>query len=487
MRAIGPVRLAMLAGAIMLSSAATAAAPTLGPAIPGRIVILKQGFDKLPAGYVAEEHFLTGTAKSWRFAKGESAPRGKIEQSGEAPFTTRLIIARPTDPKKFNGTVLVEWLNVTTGADASGDWSSMRRELVRGGYAYVGVSAQEVAIDGKGWASPKSPPLKQVDPARYAALQHPGDQYSYDIFSQAGALVRSQTRALLGPLQPKRVLAAGQSQSAFLLTTYANSIDPVARVYDGFLIHSRFRWARGIDAGWHGPTTAAEEAASVGDRFRRDLRVPVLNFITETDLMIENGYLPARQPDETRLRTWEVAGTAHADNYSVAGALDDGHADPATLASIYAPKSVVLGQQLAKPVNAAPQHHYVLEAALVTLDRWVATGRAPASKSPIAVSKDKPPKLILDGEGNATGGIRSPWLDVPLMRLSGSASTSDGLGIYFGSSEPFDRQTLARLYPGGKPDYLSRFTPALDAAIARGDILRADRPEILAMAAAMYP
>jgi hypothetical protein len=488
MRRLDPVRRAMIAGVILFSSAAPAAAPTLGPVIPGKIVILKNGFDKAPAGYVVEERFLSGTAKAWRFAKGETAPQGKIEPNGEAPFTTRLIVVRPADPGKFNGTVLVEWLNVTTGADGSGEWSNMRRELVRGGYAYIGVSAQRVAIDGIGYASVRSPPLKQVDPARYAALQHPGDQYSYDIFSQAGALVGSQTRALLGSLQPKRVLAAGQSQSAMLLTTYANSIDPVARVYDGFLIHSRFRWARGIDATWHGPASAAEEAASAGDRFRRDLRVPVLNFITETDLMFEkDGYLHARQPDEPRLRTWEVAGTAHGDNYSVAGALDDGRASPAVLASIYAPRSEAFGQKLSKPVNAAPQHHYVLEAALVALDRWVATGRAPASKTAIAVRKGKPPSLILDAQGNATGGIRSPWLDVPLMRLSGTASTGESLGIYFGSSEPLGRETLARLYPRGKPDYLAKFTRALDAAIARGDILRTDRAEIVAMAGAMYP
>lgn len=39
---------------------------------------------------------------------------------------------------------------------------------------------------------------------------------------------------------PKRVIAVGESQSAVFLTTYVNAIDPVAKVYDGFLVHSRF-------------------------------------------------------------------------------------------------------------------------------------------------------------------------------------------------------------------------------------------------------
>src|SRR5581483_11282039 len=88
--------------------------------------------------------------------------------------------------------------------------------------------------------------------------------------------------------------------------------------------------------------------------------------------------------------------------------------------------------------------------------------------------------------GNATGGIRSPWLDVPLSRLSGQPTTKDGFGVFFGATYPFDRSTLARLYPGGKAEYLAKFTRALDAAIIRGDILRADRADVLAMASAMY-
>ena len=280
------------------------------------------------------------------------------------------------------------------------------------------------------------------------------------------------------------MLAAGESQSAGLLVTYVNKIDPVARVYDGFLIHSRFRWGRGIDPVIRGQLPAHTVTAG-GDHIRSDVRVPVLTFISETDLMMPgSGYLAARQPDGRNIRTWEVPGTAHADNYSVNGERDDGHADAATMAAIFAPQTKVFGQTLAIPVNAAPQHHYVVEAALVALDRWVATGRAPASKPKIATRAGE---LVLDAQGNAAGGIRSPWLDVPLARLSGKATASDGFGVYFGATYPFDAQAVARLYPRGKADYLAKFTRSLDAAIARGDILPADRAEILGMAAASYP
>jgi hypothetical protein len=97
------------------------------------------------------------------------------------------------------------------------------------------------------------------------------------------------------------------------------------------------------------------------------------------------------------------------------------------------------------------------------------------------------PKLALVANGLALGGVRSPWVDVPTIRLSGAPASDSFLGMLVGSGEPFDRTTLARLYPGGKPDYMAKFTAALDAAIRSGHVLAADRDEILAVAALNYP
>ncbi|MFN9926657.1 MAG: alpha/beta hydrolase domain-containing protein, partial [Phenylobacterium sp.] len=153
-----------------------------------------------------------------------------------APYATRIVVVRPADPKRFNGTVAVEWLNVTAGLDAAPDWSYLHRELMRGGYAYVGVSAQRVGVEG-GSRFGSGGALKSANPARYGALSHPGDAYAFDMFTQVGRVVDS--RQVLGGLKAARVLAMGESQSASYLTTYVNAVDRLARVYDGFLIHSR--------------------------------------------------------------------------------------------------------------------------------------------------------------------------------------------------------------------------------------------------------
>ena len=61
-------------------------------------------------------------------------------------------------------------------------------------------------------------------------------------------------------------------------------------VFDGFLMHSPAQ-----------PTP-----------IRADVEEPALIFITETGLT-RFGHAPARQPDSDSVRTWEVAGAAHAD------------------------------------------------------------------------------------------------------------------------------------------------------------------------------
>src|SRR5262249_39551495 len=101
-------------------------------------------------------------------------------------------------------------------------------QMIRDGDAWVGVSAQAVGLNA----------TKGSDPARYAALSHPGDSFSYDIYSQAGQAVRTNP-TVLGGLKPKRVLAVGESQSAGRLVTYLNAVAPTAKVYDGYLVHSR--------------------------------------------------------------------------------------------------------------------------------------------------------------------------------------------------------------------------------------------------------
>ena len=110
----------------------------------------------------------------------------------EADYTTRIVALTPIDVTEFNGTVLVEWLNVSGGIDAPAVWIMAHREIAREGYAYVAVSAQKVGVDGGHTITGIDMSLKKQDPERYSSLSHPGDAYAYDIFSQVGRLVRER-------------------------------------------------------------------------------------------------------------------------------------------------------------------------------------------------------------------------------------------------------------------------------------------------------
>jgi hypothetical protein len=451
-------------------------------AVPGKPNLLLGSYDVAALGYRAEEFFIAGTATSYAATDDlDTDGRWRVAPARDADYTTRIVVLTPEHVSAFNGTVLVEWLNVSGGIDAPAVWFMAHREMLREGYAYVAVSAQEVGVQGGDSPGGFDMSLKTLDPVRYAPLRHPGDAFSYDVFSQIGRLVRAtELGGLLGARTPEHVLAVGESQSAMYLTSYVNAVDPLAEVYDGFLVHSRFAPAAPLDG------VTMPDAV----RFRPDLRVPVLVIITETDLLggPRLAYYTARQPDDARLRVWEIPGTAHADNYTIQVApIDTGLAPLSAIVAAYAPTTTLMGEQVAQPINFGPQHHYVLQAALAGLRRWVRTGEPAPSAPRIELSAADPPQLVLDDRGIARGGVRTPWVDVPIARTSGLGDEANFMSSLFGSGEVFDAATVGSLCPGGSDEYLRLFGIALDEAVRSGFIVAADRGEILELAAATYP
>lgn len=419
--------------------------------VPGQPNLLLGAFDLATLGYRAEEFFVSGSATSYApVAELDHDGRWHAEPSEAADYTTRIVVLTPSDDAAFNGTVIVEWLNVSGGIDAPAVWFMAHREILREGYAYVGVSVQRVGVEGGGVTLVANLPLKILDPERYSRLSHPGDAFCYDIYSQVGRLVREGGRNdVLGGLRPDHVLAVGESQSAMFLTTYVNAVDPLAKVYDGFLVHSRFGPAAPLDGATIMDPTGDGFPPPV--QFRPDLRVPLVTVITETDLIgaIIPGYHRATQPDNELLRVWEIAGAAHADNYTIQVArIDSGSAPLDDIVAAYAPTNKLMGQQLSHFINFAPQHHYVVKAAIARLHSWVRHGQPAPAAPRLTLSEANPPQFVVDENGLARGGVRTPWVDVPVARTSGTGDDESVMSAIFGSGELFDAATLGRLYPG---------------------------------------
>lgn len=430
------------------------------------------GPDLAKAGYVEAEYSASGSATAYALADGATSipedGKATLKPTTTADYVTRFVVRRPEDPSKFDGTVVVEWNNVSGGIDVAPDWTYTADEIVRSGAVWVGVSTQMIGIEG-GPVAVSTPVsgmggagkgIKAIDPERYGSLHHPGDAYAYDIYTQVGRALRANAGSVkpLGNLQPKTMLAMGESQSAYALTTYYDGVQPITRAFDGFLVHSRGGAA--LPLGEPGKptdiTSAVTDAHPV--RFRSDLDAPVITVESESDVAGILKYLPARQSDNDRLRVWEVAGTAHVDVYQ-------------------------LGEAVAKlfdcpdGVNAGPSH-FVVAAALAHLDAWVTKGTAPPHGKELTVNAAGT-DYVRDRYGIAEGGIRTPEVDVPVDVLSGITSGGGSAAcLLAGSTKPIPDSELASMYPS-RAEYLKRFESATDKVIAQGFVLPADRQAML--------
>ena len=367
-------------------------------------------------GYIEEEYFIEGTAN--RYTDPEMQNSAIID--GGHPYRTRLIVRRPRAEDRFNGIVVVEWLNVTGGADKDIDWWQSGHHFVRNGYAFVAVSAQQMGIDT----------MKEWSPQRYGSLDTThggsvsGDALSYDIFSAVGKAIRRQGAPsaagevdILGGLLAEQILATGHSQSASRLAVYLNNVHPLDPVYDGVMVHGG------------------------GGRIRDDQSVKIFKIMAETD-MPRRAAMP--QPNTETFRQWEVAGTSHVDvpfeiEWSRVRLLRDN-----LPLSGAAPRDP--GCEL--PAHSTVPFRDVMNAAFEHLVAWVRDDVPPPPGEPLQVARMLPELTFARDEyGNVLGGIRLAEHVVATAKNTGMNSGPSGFCRLYGSHEPFDQATLTRLYP----------------------------------------
>lgn len=415
-------------------------------------------------GYVESEFQMSGSANTYGRA-GKWRSNGKWDVKtvrANVPYATRLLVRRPADPAKFNGIVVVEWLNNTAIMDVDVIWAQSHEELMREGYAWVGVSAQTLGVRA----------LRAWDRQRYGELRLTTDGVSYDVFSQTALAVRSQSESLLGGLPVAGVIGAGESQSAIRLTTYVNAFQAAAvQVFDAMLLYSRFPLSAPLK---DGITALAPSKVYI----RADNALKILQLETEQDVFMFR-YRISRQDDTELLRTWELAGASHYDDYGVNQLLPQYQRDFPQLGSV----QLVCRNSL----NKIPSH-YVVNAALSSLTRWITTGQAPPQSPRLEYANGK---VIRDANGNAVGGIRLPHMDAATATNNYNNYGSIGAGGNFfvnafacpflGNTVPFSRAKLQALYPTHQ-DYVSKFKAAADAALNAGFMVQADYEEAVAEA-----
>jgi len=442
----------------------TETATASGPITGGRGWAFGSPADVSEHDYVIEEFLLDGVAQSYEPVPGTAIKRDgqwAVRPGERAGYRTRMYVARPADSARFNGVVIVNWLNVTAGFDLG----APSAHEMRAGYAWAGVTTQAVAVNGQPELAPgfpATPGLPRIDPGRYGTLHHPGDQYSYDIFTQAARAVRGGRQATgtdpLGGLTPRLVIASGASQSAARLGAYLNMADDQERCFDGYFLLTHWGLCvyppdqplivtfGPLGDGFHGGSSA------INDRGR----VPILVLNSESETLHN---VPVRQPDSPTFRFWEIAGAAHI------GVAPD-----------MTPMLTREGLPVFPPAENANTIDWiwVRNAALEHLGRWADGGTPPPSFPLVDASLDA--GIHHDEAGNATGGIRVPELEAPTAAHSGTRP-GNPLAALIGQSIPYTSAQLASRYQDAGT-YLREWDAAVDRARVQGLVLDADLEEL---------
>jgi len=435
-------------------AASPSAQPVLTPKVstppPGRGKAFRFSIENIASmGYVEEEYFIEGTARSYvptvdlatvTDGRWDAAPTGPA-----AHYKTRLIIRRPSDPSKFNGTVVVDWLNVSAGYD-SDTFDTFEQPFMRQGYVYVGVSAQAVGVNH----------LAKWDAERYGTLEQPGDSFSYDIFSQAALALRHGSPAPLGNLTShvKNLIGWGGSQSGGRLITYINAVHPNARVIDGFVP---------FIAAWGAPLVQSEQKSMFGFsgaavKIRTDVPTPVLYQISESEVIgaARGGHL---QPDSEYFRMWEHAGISHANSTDTKYTFKRAAAHGIPLGMFPTCEAPV-----SNDISTLPIFRSTLDA----MHRWLTDGTAPAHspRMELSIPADpaQPATIVRDpATGIAKGGIRLPPIAVPT-------------GTYWGGRPPGKKEHQA-CWAFGSMDPWNNDSGAGDAGAAT-DISPRPKPNL---------
>lgn len=446
---------AVVGGVLLAAGPASALAPAVPvPDVTGPIAVNEDSYPFLASdvdlakyGYVEEEYFLTG--RGFRYnASGDVGQTGvRLEtggtlDDGSYPFKTRIVVRRPADPADANGTVVAEWNNVTAFRDIEWNWFGDPEFMLKNGYTFVGVTAQNVGITG----------LKAFNAARYGSLEVRWDptassgatidDLSYDVYGAALNAIKGNGTGVdpLGGINADTVIASGESQSCGRLATHYNKIEPLQNIADAYLL------------------------TVCGTVLRTDRPEKVVRILTETENRVER--TSETFPDTDSIRHWEVAGSSHLPRlaWDNAGGLLNRDFLAITVGCEKFPLSLV-------------QWSFTANRAIAGLVDWVRDDIAP----PIAPrGQYEGGVLVRDEFGIAEGGIRYPEMTVPTGVNDGVNAPGTGGNPLFssfctllGSNTIFSSEQLHTLYTDFA-DYVNRYAEATDDLLASDFILAED-------------
>jgi hypothetical protein len=446
-------------------------------------------------GYIEEEYFLSGRTNVYTLDASNKA----VVKTSDAPYTNRILVRRPTSLQGFSGTVVVEILNPTRMFDVDYQWQFLRDFLLDHKIAWVGVTSKPIAVkalkafDSKryatlSWANPLSLEKTCAKPASLLWDTEPATENGlvWDIVSQVGALVRSKgSQNPLKGLPVDKVYLVGYSQSGGYVVTYVTFIRPLTSallengepIYDGYF--------NGDGDGLYGLAPALDQCSlpplSGDPRFILGPNPePVMTVVSQTRIGMS---LADRRPDSDapadRYRRYEVPGASHLSRMQEG--LSPTAADMAKAGR--PPRTPACTEIMANGVSDFP-FEYFMTVAFANLDAWARSGTVPPRTPLMDVAEvaDSPlPVPKVDKYGNAIGGYRSPYVDVPIATYFGQATPENPAARLScnlsGYKVPLKKEELQGLY-STHGDYVKKVAEEVDAMVNERLIMPADGQRI---------
>jgi hypothetical protein len=461
----------------------------------------------MPPGYEESEYFVSGRGRLYEYTRTGVRVLSPCPASAEpagcrnVPYRTRMLVKRPVDPRRFSGTIVVEPFNPSSGYDIANVWDRSWPYFVSRGDIFVGWTARYAAINA----------LKQFEPGRYRPLRWGqnsvvDDGITFDIAAQIGALFKLGGRGSpTHGLRVRRVFEAGFSQDGGFAFTQADVLNSIERLPDGGPVYDGY-----VPGGTLGPAPSINfnltPAGSLPPSDRRNRMqprdVPVIQINTETEEAILGAAtgLGYRRPDSDapsdRYRLWEVPGASHISNDLGATTMTE-QRDLAELEGISLAalpptgcthQQLINGAWVGVPGTISPNAYPfgdVADAAFEDLTNWVNHGTPPPHSARIETTSSG--SVARDRFGNARGGLRTPFVDVPTATYSPADSVAHdtdlaGLCVLMGYGTPFGRAKLQGLYPS-HADYVARVEREADALVRQGFWLQSDAARVVAQAA----
>ncbi len=459
---------------------------------------LLEPLDLAAIGYVEEEYFVSGMANVYDWA----ANRDLTVKTARAPYTTRILVRRPSDAARFSGNAIVEVMHAPWGQDFGLIFGWSYEGMIERGDAWIGVTSFPSATVA----------LKKFDPARYATISfanpvpvdeceevsnraagtrplaafnnHPSmeDGLRWDMFSQIAALLKSDV--------PNRPLAALTVRNVFMtaqdtiILTYLNAIHHHANlasgrpVYDGYVVKGYVR-----------PARIRRCAPNITDGDGRiiiqNVNVPVIQLQMEGDF--PNSAASRRADSDApndRFRLYEIAGTAHFDSAPYRKGFpslkDMANAGFDLPFRTYPPGLAAhtfltpfpeegVGKCVPEATQEQPILGYVIQTAFQQLADWVDKGIAPPRAPRLELENvgTEQARVKTDQFGNAVGGMRTPYVDVPYATYHmHHASTGNAPRCrQFGWEERFDWVRLQSIH-GSYAAYAAKVETAVAKAIS---------------------